>query len=39
MKLYLSKNFSDGQLESELKEEGTTFIIVEDNAKQWDMQR
>jgi GNAT superfamily N-acetyltransferase len=33
MKLYLANNFSDGQLESELKEEGTTFIIVEDDEK------
>ena len=31
MKLYLEKNFSRAQLESELNEEGTIFIIAEDN--------
>ena len=33
MELYLEKNFSAGQLERELKEEGTTFIIAELNGE------
>ena len=33
MELYLAKNFSTGQLERELKEDGTTFIIAEHNGE------
>ena len=33
MELYLANNFSIEQLEHELKEDGTTFIIAEENGK------